>query len=174
MGKEWKSCVKEPEDPPLPWQVRASCSIMMEKSRWSLGLVGGTSSKTIKHAAMHLKSHLCGLPSESASPLCIGLRVFPWGISVPCLLVPLGPRIVMGITDVMDSFANLVRSTVAKRFSFMGVLFKLGQLGFPLFITGSNNCVFKMSKVKLSAEGDFTLFQATAELIKSAADTILN
>ena len=56
----------------------------------------------------------------------------------------------------------------------MGVLFKLDQLGFPFFITGFNNCVFKMSKVKLSAEGDFILFQATVELIKSAGGTILN
>lgn len=80
----------------------------------------------------------------------------------------------MGITDVMDSLANLVRSSAAKGINFMGISFKVDQLGFPLFMTGFNNCVFKMSTVKSSAESDFTLFQAPVELIKSAGGTILN
>lgn len=80
----------------------------------------------------------------------------------------------MDIIAAMDSFANLMRSGIAKRFSPIGVFFKIDQLGSPLFITGCSNGVFKMSKVKLLAEGDFTLFQATSELIKSAGGTILN
>jgi len=46
MEKEYKSCVhshtgqvQEPEDLPLPWQVHTTCSVMMERSIWSLGLV---------------------------------------------------------------------------------------------------------------------------------------
>lgn len=158
------------EDPPLPCQVHTTCSIMMEKSIWSSGLL-----QIYKSCSNAFEiSSVWPFRWESVSPLCISLEVLPWGISILWLLFPLGARNIMGITDVIDSFANLVRSSAAKGINFTGILFKVDQLGFPLFITGFNNCVFKMSKVKCSAECDFTLFQAPVQLIKSAGGTILN
>lgn len=66
-----------------------------------------------------------------------------------------------------------MKPSIAKRFSFMDVIVNLSTWIYFIY-NEFNHCVFRMRKVKLSAEGDFLLFQAIADLLTSAGSTILN
>lgn len=66
-----------------------------------------------------------------------------------------------------------MKPSTAKRFSFMDVIVNLSTWIYFIY-NEFNHCVFRMWKVKLSAEGDFLLFQAIADLLTSAGSTILN
>lgn len=177
--------VEKPKNLPLPWRVNSTCSIMMSKS--------GQISSRFKHlnkSGLDVQICLRSAKHKTCFKSCQNGRTlqvrecqpfaslhltesFSMGDFSSLPMGPTGTQKYFGRNGCDGCLKSLWNLIFAKD-SVSGMSHLICQLGFPLFTTSFNNCVFRMWKVKLSSESDYLLFQAIADLLISAGGIILN